>query len=327
MQDTILQLSQIFSSMNERPTSHPQFTFVLVTSIIIYVPASLILSRKYPREFYLLWYIFSFMLFLFFALHLAAGLAGKELKDFLGPFTFVYTAMTSENDEMLLVGSVLYLGLGPQLLTYLLCGPYGAASPPVFVRQIQAVVLLSVTKFLVGAGGIKIAEAAAALILGKNEVFETSLREGAFLAFMAFAYAALHFRGMVSFSLDLMRLVRRGMFGSTVVLQRAWMRAFSSSEPRRFIHEGWHPFLRIVRPRLRVAPMNRLHLFFTRHTRAAMADHSAPEIASSVGFKVNVGVPLLRDIRQMLGNTSSDRPESDGFSFDITLSPSDGKSP
>ena len=274
MQEDVLRLWQSFLELNdvlERRLYDPESYFGLIVGLLLGIPMALVLSRKHPREFYLIWYIFSLMLFLFFALHLTAGLAGRDLTDFMGQFAFVYVWMTNDKDEMLLVGATLYLEIGPQLLTYLICGPFGAASRPIFVRQIQAVAILSIVKFCAGMGGIMIAEALTALALGKSQAFGSAFRTGFLMTSASFAYAVLHFYGVRKLYRDTSRFMRRSFDGSFYWLRKLAKRFFPSLPARPIV--DFNPFrhhpshLKKMRPFLYSAPQV-IHRVFTRHVPA-----------------------------------------------------------
>src|SRR6202035_1903662 len=101
--------------------------FVTIPLLIFVVVPSSIISQKHSRELYLLWYIFSVFFLLFFALNVAARWTGHEFRDFLGQYAFVFDWFTNSADELLLVGGIIYLGIAPQLLTYVLSGLFGSA--------------------------------------------------------------------------------------------------------------------------------------------------------------------------------------------------------
>ena len=120
------------------------------------------LRRRHSSGVYAIWYIFSFFLLLFFALYYYAERERTELTHLLGPswvstLEFVHHMLTDVEGEVQLVVAVLYLAVAPQLLTYLLSGISGSATPPVFVRQTASIAVWSVIKFLAGLGGILLA--------------------------------------------------------------------------------------------------------------------------------------------------------------------------
>lgn len=92
-----------------------------------------LLRRDHAREIYGLWYIFSFVFLLFFGLHMLARRDHVELPEIFGPwgkdvFAAVYGWLTTVEDEFKLVIAILGLGIGPQLLTYILSSFSGSAA-------------------------------------------------------------------------------------------------------------------------------------------------------------------------------------------------------
>jgi len=79
----------------------------------------------------------------------------------------IYHSLTDVDDEALIIAVVAALVIGPQLLTYLLSGLSGSASPPKFVSQIGKISIWSFVKFTAGVGGIFVAEPFVKLTMGK----------------------------------------------------------------------------------------------------------------------------------------------------------------
>jgi hypothetical protein len=83
----------------------------------------------------------------------------QKITAILGPpfvktLEFIYKTLTEIDGELLLVGTIVYLGTAPQLFTYLLSGISGSATAPIYIRQIGLVAVWSLIKFLAGLGGI-----------------------------------------------------------------------------------------------------------------------------------------------------------------------------
>lgn len=131
-----------------------------------------LLRRDHAREIYGLWYIFSFVFLLFFGLHMLARRDHVELPEIFGPwgkdvFAAVYGWLTTVEDEFKLVIAILGLGIGPQLLTYILSSFSGSASPPRFVWLIENVAMWSLIKFWAALSGIFAASWVANWIVGE----------------------------------------------------------------------------------------------------------------------------------------------------------------
>ena len=106
-------------------------TYVVTPTIMLLLlcAAVLQLRKEHPHEIYAIWYIFFLFFLIFFALYLYAEAHQQKITQILGPsfesaLKAVYTTLTELDDELLLVGAVLYLGIAPQLLTYLFSGLY-----------------------------------------------------------------------------------------------------------------------------------------------------------------------------------------------------------
>lgn len=208
----------------------------MILSVGILIPAASAISQRHAGELYLLWYLFSLFFLLFFALNFAAGWSHQELRDFLGNFAFVYDWLTDASGELLFAGAVIYLGIGPQLLTYLLSGLFGAASPPKFVHRIRTVAILSLVKFLMGVSGIALAEAFAELWF-KKAVYEKA------------GYKALYYEA-----------VSKDFIGVLIGLAMAFALAAFHFEPR------WLVNFRPRRSPMGVSWLRNIHRFFTRRS-------------------------------------------------------------
>jgi hypothetical protein len=170
----------------------------LVVTLLYLSTANHALSRNHPQETYAIWYIFSFFLLLFLALYSFAEREGKEIFDILGPsyadmLKFAYHMLTDVKGELILVAAVVYLAIGPQLLTYVLSGLSGSATPPMFVQQTATVAVWSVIKFAAGLGGILLAHPLVKLLMGAQvSVFDFA--QGTVAIFAAFMLALAYYQ-------------------------------------------------------------------------------------------------------------------------------------
>jgi hypothetical protein len=136
---------------------------LLLVFVSIFVGA---LRKTHATEIYMVWYVFSFVFVLFFALYAlffayAVNPASHqtEIKSSFGEseaafFQTVFNYLTDFKGEVKMVLAVVGLVVVPQLLTYLLSGLSGSASPPVFVSQITKVAIWSLVKFLAAFSGL-----------------------------------------------------------------------------------------------------------------------------------------------------------------------------
>lgn len=162
------------------------FSFLLWLSIFK-------LRREYASEIYLIWYIFSFAFMLFFGLHMVAQQAHVDLPEIFGPwgkdaFKVAYGWLTNVDDELMLVAAILWLGIGPQLLTYFLSSWSGAASPPRFVWQFAGVAVWSLIKFSAALSGILAAAGLARWIAGQTFQHEDKLELSRSVAGLALSF-------------------------------------------------------------------------------------------------------------------------------------------
>jgi hypothetical protein len=184
-----------------KPMTEEIFVVIVSLASILFTAFLIFLLREeHSLEIYVIWYIFSFAFLLFFGLHMVAERAHIELPEIFGPrgkdvFKAAYGWLTNTDDEWMLVVAILGLGIGPQLLTYILCSLSGSASPPRFVWQIESVAAWSLIKFCAALTGILAAEQLARWIAG--EAFQDKLqlvRPTAGLGFtFGLAYAQLIF--------------------------------------------------------------------------------------------------------------------------------------
>jgi hypothetical protein len=165
------------------------FLFIMIWSISN-------LRQHYSLEIFAIWYVFSFLLMIFIALYFFAEKSGQEITDLLGPsyagiLKFIYNSITNVHDELLLVSVFVYIGIVPQLLTYLLSGLSGSASQPRFVRQIGIAAIWMLIKFMAALSGILLARPLTDLLLGKT-VPISGLVQGLGFISAAFTLALAH---------------------------------------------------------------------------------------------------------------------------------------
>lgn len=113
------------------------------------------------------------MLAIFIELYFWANQDKKERTEVFGPsyadlFKSIYYYFTNLNNELLLVAAFVYIGIGPQFLTYFLSGLSGSASPPKFVRQISMIATWSLVKFMAALSGILLAHPILNLLISKG---------------------------------------------------------------------------------------------------------------------------------------------------------------
>jgi len=173
--------------------------YILLALALLIISGSIFETRKrHSLEIYTIWYIFSLFLFLFFALYYFAEREGTELARILGPsytetLTLIHHALTDVRGELQLVAAVVYLAIAPQLLTYVLSGLSGSATPPLFVRQTVTIAVWSIIKFLAGLGGILLAQPLARLSLGM-QIPASDFAQGAMALASAFLTAGAYYQ-------------------------------------------------------------------------------------------------------------------------------------
>lgn len=304
--------------------------FTLVTCII----AADAISRRHPRELYLLTYIFSLVFLLFFALNFAAGWTNRELKDFLGRYAFIYEMLTSTDDEIILVAGVLYLGIGPQVVTYIFTGVFGAASPPILVQQIRVMAVLSLMKFLVGLSAIMLSDTLANAVLGKA-ISQDDLRLGFFASGFASFLAVLHFRGWTFPSAlgfwAIEALIDRSLLGVRWLLRRVLPRHRWRRLAPRLKENPLRGMSKIMAdPRLWLEDLEgiewpgRLHKFFKRRLVASVAPRKTGD-PGLISFRVSVDVPLINEVRRLVEPAArqAEVDPSGAASFVIGIAPGD----
>jgi hypothetical protein len=153
---------------------------------------------RHSAEIFAIWYVFWFFILTFGALYFIAESQSKEVTDvlgtsFSGTLKWFLDAFTDLGGEMKLVGAFIYLGIVPQLFTYVFSGFSGSASAPHFVRQITAVAIWSVIKFMAGLGGITLAHWSTQAWVGKPVNLDELMKALAFLT-IAFAMAGVYSR-------------------------------------------------------------------------------------------------------------------------------------
>ena len=172
-------------------------TLVLIS--VIALPPSIfyanwLMRKEHPGEIYIIWYIFSFSFLLFLGLEIAAEANNYRLTQMCGSYEgtckAIYGSLKSAEDEFYLLGIVTGLVLGPQLLTYILSGIFGAASTPKFVWVIKQFIIWSYIKFNACLSGIQAASAFSKLITHRTAEWDGFGLSLLWLT-MAFSYAAI----------------------------------------------------------------------------------------------------------------------------------------
>jgi hypothetical protein len=157
---------------------YSDFNLVPVNIMYFTVLASLLfgsiygMKNNYSYEIYVIWYVFFFSLLLFVALHIFAETKQQKITEVLGPsfvsaLETINKALTTLDDELLLAGAIVYIGIVPQLLTYVCSGLSGSATTPIYIRQIGLIAVWSIIKFLAILGGIQLAPPVAELWFGR----------------------------------------------------------------------------------------------------------------------------------------------------------------
>ncbi len=176
-------------------SSHSQLlllgTPLLLSALILSVWQ---LKDTHSREVYVIWYAFSLFFVIFLGFGFFATQSGNEVTTVCGQYAdtckTLFKYLTGVHDELILVGSLLAIGILPQLLAYLLSGLSGSASPPLFVWEVERIAVLSLIKFLAGFGGVAMGIATGELAGGKSQSFGVYFGAAMFV-FAAFFLAAM----------------------------------------------------------------------------------------------------------------------------------------
>jgi hypothetical protein len=189
-------MSDILFHVADFLESHQQiFGRLIFVSILIF---ALYLSLRqlkdaHSREIYAIWYVFSLFFVIFSGLAYIATIKQIKVIAVCGEYASTCRAMigwlVNVNDELILVGSLFAIGIIPQLLTYLLSGLTGSASPPKFVWHIEQIAVWSLIKFLAGFSGVTMGITFGEFAAGKPSDFGVYLG-GAMFVFGAFYLAA-----------------------------------------------------------------------------------------------------------------------------------------
>jgi len=154
------------------------------------------LRKRHTCELYLIWYINSLFFLFFLALEIVAApnhdRLTKVCSDYERICTSIYGYLTGTREELLLIGAIVGVCVGPQLLTYLLAGIFGAAIAPKYVWHIEQFVVWSLIKFIAALAGIQSATPFAKL-LTHQPVTTAEFFYGLFSIAIAFGWAGLHF--------------------------------------------------------------------------------------------------------------------------------------
>jgi hypothetical protein len=169
--------------------------FVIGTAVAVFYAASR-LRTQHAGELYLIWYINSLFFLLFFALEIVAAKNNARLTEvcatYEGTCAAVYDYLTNAREELILIGAIVGVFVGPQLLTYVLAGISGAAIAPKFVWQIEQFVIWSLIKFIAALAGIRSATPFAKLVTHQPVEIIDFLPGLIFIA-AAFGWAGIHF--------------------------------------------------------------------------------------------------------------------------------------
>jgi hypothetical protein len=129
------------------------------------------LKRAHSTEIYLIWYAFSLLFAIFSGFVFVA--TKRQIKvpsvcgEYAGSCSTLIGWFVSVHDELILAGSLLAIGIVPQVMAYFLSGLTGSASPPKFVWHIEQVAVWSLIKFLARFGGITMGIATGEFAAGK----------------------------------------------------------------------------------------------------------------------------------------------------------------
>jgi multisubunit Na+/H+ antiporter MnhC subunit len=213
------------------------YLFFLISSLYV-------LKDEHSRQIYAIWYINSFFFLLFLGMGVVAEKRNIHLVEVCGSYKdtceMLYEYLTNTDDEIAVVLILTALAIGPQVLTYILSGLSGSASPPKFVGTVAKLALWSFVKFIAGFGGIITAEPFAKLAAGKP-ASPINFVAGFAITSLAFSYAA----GYVQITEKFPRFLRK-RFGDPDSLKQ---------------------------------PLVTIHKFFTRHTREETSADRAQDSA------------------------------------------------
>ena len=170
--------------------------FVVGSAVAVFYAASR-LRKQHAGELYLIWYFNSFFFLLFFVLEIVAARNNAHLTAvcgtaYLGTCQSIYDYLTNAKDELILIGAIVGIFVGPQLLTYVLAGISGAAIAPKFVWHIEQFVVWSLIKFIAALAGIRSATPIARLVT-HQPVEITDFLPGLVFIAAAFGWAGVHF--------------------------------------------------------------------------------------------------------------------------------------
>jgi hypothetical protein len=158
----------------------PTWQFFLLAAFFILLCIGMLrtaivhVRERHPAEVHMLWYIFSLSLcvcllsFLAFP-SLAPTDTVLEPDLDLGEIgkwaAFALRAATNVRDEATLIGVVFAVLVLPQILSFVLSGLFGCGSPPMMVKRITRMSILSITKFLSVYAGVMAASAVFAFFI------------------------------------------------------------------------------------------------------------------------------------------------------------------
>ena len=145
----------------------PDFFYALILLILIAVSIHLLMVGGRFNEINVIWYAFSLVLVIRFAVDVAAYANGyQSLHVFLElelgiprKYTLgLHEMLTNARDELLLVAAIVVVAIVPQLLTYVLAGFAGCTKSPPLIWYFERLAAWILIKFLAALGGIVLEE-------------------------------------------------------------------------------------------------------------------------------------------------------------------------
>jgi hypothetical protein len=163
--------------------------------IALLVGSIFILRKTHAWEIYMVWYVYSFFFVLLSCMQAVAEYNNSSLTEVCGSYEetckWLYDLVTNDNDEFILVATVLVLVIVPQLVTYVFSAASGSAYKPRFVQIVGQIAFWSVVKFIAGLGGIVSAEPMGKRLVGQP-IGLSEFFGGVIYISVAFAFAAAY---------------------------------------------------------------------------------------------------------------------------------------
>lgn len=130
--------------------------------IFIVIGLCSILATLHPKSFYGLCYLFSLSFCCSLLLYAAILYHPEAFESSFGTAVkngavWYVGVSVGWKEELGILGVSLFVVLFPQFMSYFISGLFGAASPPLFVREALNISILSLTKFYAVYGGISAA--------------------------------------------------------------------------------------------------------------------------------------------------------------------------